>query len=141
MQTLQIPKNFEIWNVLRDLGPFVQFKKRENTHRGLPLKVTLLHGCFSRFLNYTNGTKSRTVPHIKNPSMFFSPKKIMTLFMDKAPVILNSGLLHWWIQRTKTRPTIFHILQITVVINKSIERLTALLVKGGRSHTYASAHT
>ena len=23
------------------------------------LKVTLLHGCFSRFLNCTNGTKSR----------------------------------------------------------------------------------
>ena len=28
------------------------------------LKVTLLHGCFSRFLNCTNGTKSRNAPHI-----------------------------------------------------------------------------
>ena len=26
---------------------------------GTLLKVTLLHGCFSRFLNYTNSTKSR----------------------------------------------------------------------------------
>ena len=28
------------------------------------LKVTLLHWCFSRFLNCTNGTKSRNAPHI-----------------------------------------------------------------------------
>ena len=28
------------------------------------LKVTLLHGCFSRFLKCTNGTKSRKVSHI-----------------------------------------------------------------------------
>ena len=29
------------------------------------LKVTLLHGCFSCFLNCTNGTKSRNASHIK----------------------------------------------------------------------------
>ena len=28
------------------------------------LKLTLLHGCFSRFLNSANGTKSRNAPHI-----------------------------------------------------------------------------
>ena len=28
------------------------------------LKLTLFHGCFSRFLNCTNGTKLRKVPHI-----------------------------------------------------------------------------
>ena len=28
------------------------------------LKVTLLHGCFSRFLNCTNGTKSRNASHV-----------------------------------------------------------------------------
>ena len=28
------------------------------------LKLTLLHGCFSRFLNCTNGTKSRNAPHM-----------------------------------------------------------------------------
>ena len=27
-------------------------------------KLTLLRGCFSRFLNCTNGTKSRNAPHI-----------------------------------------------------------------------------
>ena len=45
------------------LVPFVQFKKRENTHRGVLLLVKLQAevlvdiGCFSRFLNCTNGTK------------------------------------------------------------------------------------
>ena len=28
------------------------------------LKVTLLHECISRFLNYTNGTKARNIPHL-----------------------------------------------------------------------------
>ena len=41
----------------------------KNTHEGLKpatlLKLTLLHGCFSRFLNYTNGTKSPNAPLIR----------------------------------------------------------------------------
>ena len=28
-------------------------------------RLTLLHGCFSRFLKYTNGTKSRKASHIR----------------------------------------------------------------------------
>ena len=28
------------------------------------LKVTILHGCFSRFLNCANGTKSRNTSHL-----------------------------------------------------------------------------
>ena len=32
------------------------------------LKVTLLHGCFSRFLNCTNGTKSRKAPQMIHDS-------------------------------------------------------------------------
>ena len=42
-------------------------KNVKNTHEGvllLVLKVTLLHGCFSRFLNCTNGTKSRKASHM-----------------------------------------------------------------------------
>ena len=46
-------------DVLRDLVPFVQFKNVKNTHDGVLLKETLIPGCFSRFLNYANGTKSR----------------------------------------------------------------------------------
>ena len=64
-----------IVDALRNLVPFAQFKKRENIHGGVLLlvklqatllKVTLLIGCFSRFLNCTNGTKSRNASHIKN---------------------------------------------------------------------------
>ena len=58
----------KIWNhgkrdAFCDLVPFAQLKKRENTHEGLlkpatSLKAALLNGCFSRFLNCINGTKS-----------------------------------------------------------------------------------
>ena len=58
-----------------DLVPFAQLEKREkhpwmnvNFSSRLKLatllKVTLLHGCFSRYLNCTNGTKSRKASHI-----------------------------------------------------------------------------
>ena len=54
-----------ICDVLHDLVPFAQLKKREkHPWRSITfskvalLKVTLLHGCFSRFLICTNGTKS-----------------------------------------------------------------------------------
>ena len=50
-------------DVLHDLVPFVQSKKREkhlwrSVTFGL-LKVTLLHGCISRFQNCTDGAKLR----------------------------------------------------------------------------------
>ena len=58
---------------MRDLVLFVQFKKHEKHPRSVTfskvklkpatlLKVTLLHGCFWRFLNFANGTKSRKAP-------------------------------------------------------------------------------
>ena len=64
--------------MLRDLVLFVKFKKREkkNLWRKVTLskvaslkaatllKVTLLHGCFLRFLNCTTGTKSHNAIHI-----------------------------------------------------------------------------
>ena len=52
-------------DALRDLVPFVQFKKREK-HPWTNVifsKVKLLHGCFSRFLNCKNGTKSCEASH------------------------------------------------------------------------------
>ena len=45
-------------DALLDLVLFVQFTKPETL-----LKVTLLHGCFQRFLNSTNGTKSHNASH------------------------------------------------------------------------------
>ena len=54
-----------------DLVPFVEFKKCEKhlwrvilLVKLQALKVSLLHGCFSRFLNFTNGTKSYNASHI-----------------------------------------------------------------------------
>ena len=59
------PRLLTICGALRDLVQCAQFKKREKHHGGalLFLKTTLLHGHFSRFLNCTNGTKSRKAPH------------------------------------------------------------------------------
>ena len=59
-----------ICGTLRDLVPFVQFKKREkHPWRSKPatlLKLTLLRGCFSNFLNFTNGTKSCNASHMRD---------------------------------------------------------------------------
>ena len=69
-RNLQYETLCAIWYVLYNL------KMMKNTlGRMLPLvklpvqpatllKVALLHGCFSRFLNCTNGTKSRKASHI-----------------------------------------------------------------------------
>ena len=55
-------------DVFRDFVPFVQFKKREKHPWSVTsvklLKVTLLHGFFSRSLNCTNGTKLRNASHL-----------------------------------------------------------------------------
>ena len=58
-----------IWYHLHNL------KNVKNTHEGVLilvqlqaatlLKLRLLHGCFSRFLNFTNGTKSRNHKYSK----------------------------------------------------------------------------
>ena len=44
------------------------FKNVKNTRGGVLLKLTLLHGCFSHFLNCTNGIKSRNTSN-----MFYLP--------------------------------------------------------------------
>ena len=52
-----------IWYNLHNL------KNVKNTHLGVLLKpatllkLTAFHGCFSRFLNCTNGTKSPSTPY------------------------------------------------------------------------------
>ena len=66
-----------VCDVFRALVPFVQLKKREkHPWRSVTfkpatlLKVTLLHWCFLRFLNCTNGTKSRNATHIVLDKIF-----------------------------------------------------------------------
>ena len=52
-----------IYDALLDLAPFAILKNVENNHGGVLqkhatlLKVTLIHGCFSRFLICTNDTQ------------------------------------------------------------------------------------
>ena len=65
-------------DALHDLVPFVQFKKREKRpwrsatllklKPATLLKLTLFHGCFSRFWNCANATKPRNAPHV--PAIF-----------------------------------------------------------------------
>ena len=53
----------KICDALRDSVPLVQFKKLQ---AATSLKETLLHGCFSGFLNSTNGTKSHKASHMNS---------------------------------------------------------------------------
>ena len=78
--------NRNIYDALRDLLPFVQIKNMRNTHGGVLLlvscrlqsstllKVTLLHGCFSCFLNCTSGTKLHNTSHL-----WCNKKRLLTI--------------------------------------------------------------
>ena len=41
------------------------------------LKLTLARGCISRFVNCTNGTKSRNAPHITKLDLEFLMEEIL----------------------------------------------------------------
>ena len=57
------------------------------------LKVSLFHGCFSSFLNCTNGTKSRKASHILNTiSKATQTKKTFQDFCHTFTCLLN--ILH-----------------------------------------------
>ena len=79
---------FSICNALHDLVPFVQFKKREkNPWRSVNfsnvaglkpatlLKLTLLHRCFSHFLNCTYDIKSRNALQLMITAMLDQRKQ------------------------------------------------------------------
>ena len=53
---------FEICDALRDLVPFVQFKKREKYPGRSVTKINTPPWVGSRFLNCANGTKSCNAP-------------------------------------------------------------------------------
>ena len=70
-------------------------KNLKNTHEGVLqpatlLKLTLLHGCFSRFLNCTNGTKSRNASHMKLKLILGVPYQLM----------LANDILDWNLEPT-----------------------------------------
>ena len=58
-------------------------------HLDLLLKVTLLHGLFSRFLNCTNGTKSRKASpvRIRVRDVFRTISKSLLIFSHKSSII------------------------------------------------------
>ena len=90
------------WEALGDLVPFEQFLKSEKQPwRSVTfskvaswLKVTLLYGCFSRFLNCANGTKLRKASHLTvtfiYPFTLRCPKKLGKLLRLMAkPLTVN----------------------------------------------------
>ena len=89
-----------IWYYLHNL------KNVKSTHGGV---LALLHGCFPRFLNCTNGTKSRNAPQIVQPNsglkdpysglkfsaVFWSlPKKPLNLLGFSIFLVLATTLFH-----------------------------------------------
>ena len=96
-----------ICGALGDLVPFVQFEKTEkhpwrsvNFSKVAVLKLTHLHGRFSRFLNCRNGTKSRNVPHLTEAyqnqvnlvlCIFGSDLKDLKLYIRVRSVSLEKG--------------------------------------------------
>ena len=70
------PEILNICDALRDLGTLIHLKNVKNTQRGLILiaklqaEASVLHGCFSRFLNCTNGTKLRKASHTERQLNF-----------------------------------------------------------------------
>ena len=68
-------------------------KNVKNTHGGVLLlvklqdsllKITLLHGCFSRFLNCANGIKQRNPPHLSKIIMGWKKKSSLQLLETHA---------------------------------------------------------
>ena len=89
---------------------FYNLKNVKNTHGGVLLlvpvtllKVTLHHGCFSRFLNCTNGTKSRNASRMVFGNI---PRKLFVkfgglgtesrLFSICHPNAINEKLMRFW---------------------------------------------
>ena len=81
-------------DALNDLVPLAQFKNVKNTRRGVLLlvklqatllKLTLLHGCFSRFLHCTNGTKSRNALQLWPRIISIPSKSVVTKFAGNKP--------------------------------------------------------
>ena len=81
-----------ISDALLALVPFIQFKKRErHPWESVTLRKVagfrLLHGCLSRFLNFTNGIKPRKASHIKIFSWF--------LVNSNLTLLLKASTLSW----------------------------------------------
>ena len=90
--SLDIGHKLDICDALHDLVLFVQFKKRgkhpwRNVTLSLKpatlLKVTLLHGCFSRFLNCINGTKCSLNLYYVSREVSWYKKKPLKFLLER----------------------------------------------------------
>ena len=96
-----------MYGSLRDLVLFVQFIKREKhpwrsvnfSKPATLLELALLHGCFSRFLNCTNVTKSHNAPHLKFKLKIFSAKMCRS-------VVSNYDQIYTFIRKVRKRKNI-----------------------------------
>ena len=85
---------------MRDLVPFVQFKKRKKHpwksvtfSKVTLLKIALLHGCFLRFLNCEHGTKSRNAPQLFLCFTWIPSAEVSTLAIRNVCENLHDGLV------------------------------------------------
>ena len=79
-------------DVLHNLVPFVQFKevKKQPWRSATLLKVTFLHECFSRFLNCTNGKKSRKAFHIETSQSIVRANQLIDFYNTRTLVANGS---------------------------------------------------
>ena len=121
------------YGALRDFVPFVQFKKREKhpwrsvtfSCRLTPatlLKVTHLHGCFSRFLNCTNGSRSRKAPQLlTTPITQLCNLSISSgIFPDACK---TAKLKPFFEKSNRTYPKNYHPISLLPLIPKILEKV------------------
>ena len=98
-------QTFNKYDVLYGLVPFTKFKNVKNSHGGVLLLVKLqTKACFSRFLNYTNGTKSYRVSQIRSKHQRYLKKKTD---------IYLPGLATTW-KHLFVKAKVKHIMQIMI---------------------------
>ena len=108
----------------------------KNTHGGVLLLVTLLHGCFSRFLNCTNGTKPRNASHIMNENAFhfiylkLPLRLILNLILTQISNSPKNYPFFYYVKKASTigqgfvfsrQFSIFHFITTNVVLHKNIK--------------------
>ena len=125
-----------ICGALRDLVPFVQFKKREkhpwrsfnfSKVAGFKpattlLKLTLLHACFSRFFNYANGTKSCNAPHLH-----FATSNVLSKHRKTSLVLVIS--IHLVLYSLEILTRVIHAKYTTSFSNLSEKKRLTILQK------------
>ena len=115
------------------------FENVKNTHGGVLLliklqasKVTLLHGCFSRYLNCTNGTKSQKASLVNISNRVFYSKLISAIvssvYIRKIVYPAGIYLLKFNNRNTRTQCEICSKLTIKTVERRHWRRSAVFIV-------------